>query len=61
MISQTKLSIPSPSPPCTLHSGPQDLYTNGWRISLAVAGGPAIILFIGSLLLPESPNHLVEM
>ncbi|PSC76673.1 H(+) hexose cotransporter 2 [Micractinium conductrix] len=41
--------------------GTQDLYTNGWRISLAVAGGPAIILFIGSLLLPESPNHLVEI
>ncbi|KAL4428661.1 hypothetical protein ABPG77_009767 [Micractinium sp. CCAP 211/92] len=34
--------------------------THGWRISLAVAGGPAIALFIGSLLLPESPNSLVE-
>lgn len=33
---------------------------HGWRISLAVAGGPAIALFIGSLLLPESPNSLVE-
>eukprot|EP00887_Chlorella_sp_A99_P004783 scaffold4.g4783.t1 len=40
--------------------GTQDMYTNGWRVSLAIAGGPAIILFIGSLLLPESPNYLVE-
>jgi MFS family permease len=33
---------------------------NGWRISLGLAGVPAILLFIGGLILPESPNSLVE-
>ncbi|GAB4821174.1 hypothetical protein N2152v2_008220 [Parachlorella kessleri] len=33
---------------------------NGWRLSLGLAGVPAIILLIGSLLLPETPNSLIE-
>ncbi len=33
---------------------------HGWRISLAVGGGPAIVMFVGSIILPESPNSLVE-
>ena len=32
----------------------------GWRISLSIAGIPAIVLFIGGLLLPETPNSLIE-
>eukprot|EP00208_Stichococcus_sp_RCC1054_P006464 CAMPEP_0206148778 /NCGR_PEP_ID=MMETSP1473-20131121/37430_1 /ASSEMBLY_ACC=CAM_ASM_001109 /TAXON_ID=1461547 /ORGANISM="Stichococcus sp, Strain RCC1054" /LENGTH=462 /DNA_ID=CAMNT_0053546201 /DNA_START=189 /DNA_END=1578 /DNA_ORIENTATION=+ len=34
--------------------------TWGWRLSLGIAIIPAIILFIGGLLLPETPNSLVE-
>lgn len=32
----------------------------GWRIALGVPGAPAIVLFIGALLLPDSPNSLAE-
>lgn len=32
----------------------------GWRISLALAGVPAIMMTIGSLLLPDTPNSLIE-
>ncbi|MCO5547522.1 hypothetical protein L7F22_000972 [Adiantum nelumboides] len=32
----------------------------GWRISLSLAGVPAVILTVGSLLLVETPNSLVE-
>ncbi|KAJ4773289.1 Sugar transport protein 1 [Rhynchospora pubera] len=32
----------------------------GWRLSLGLAAVPALIITIGSLLLPETPNSLVE-
>ena len=32
----------------------------GWRISLACAGAPAIVLTIGGLVLPDTPNSLIE-
>lgn len=32
----------------------------GWRLSLGIAIIPAIILFFGGLLLPETPNSLIE-
>ncbi|KAI3458336.1 hypothetical protein Pfo_014999 [Paulownia fortunei] len=32
----------------------------GWRISLATAVVPALILTIGALLLPETPNSLIQ-
>ncbi|XVF11226.1 hypothetical protein REPUB_Repub08aG0008000 [Reevesia pubescens] len=32
----------------------------GWRISLALAALPASILTIGALLLPETPNSLIQ-
>eukprot|EP00884_Botryococcus_braunii_P018297 jgi/Botrbrau1/5150/Bobra.0172s0022.1 len=32
----------------------------GWRISLALAGLPAIVLTLGGLTLPDTPNSLVE-
>lgn len=32
----------------------------GWRLSLALAGLPAIVLTIGGLALPDTPNSLVE-
>lgn len=34
--------------------------THGWRISLGLAGVPAAALFIGSLIIPETPTSLVE-
>ncbi|KAL4422990.1 hypothetical protein ABPG77_005470 [Micractinium sp. CCAP 211/92] len=35
-------------------------WDEGWRLSLGLAGVPAVILLLGGLLLPESPNSLVE-
>jgi MFS transporter, SP family, sugar:H+ symporter len=32
----------------------------GWRVSLGLAAAPAAIITIGSLLLPDTPNSLVE-
>ncbi len=35
-------------------------YPWGWRVSLGLAGIPAIILTIGGIVLPDTPNSLVE-
>ena len=35
-------------------------WDQGWRLSLGLAGVPALILLVGSLVLPESPNSLWE-
>jgi MFS transporter, SP family, sugar:H+ symporter len=32
----------------------------GWRISLALGGVPALMLFVGSIFLPDTPNSLVN-
>ncbi|KAF7810938.1 sugar transport protein 13-like [Senna tora] len=32
----------------------------GWRVSLAIAGGPALILTIGALMVDDTPNSLIE-
>lgn len=32
----------------------------GWRISLAMAGLPALVLAFGALFLPETPNSLIQ-
>jgi ABC-type Fe3+ transport system permease subunit len=32
----------------------------GWRISLGLAAVPGCVLLIGGLLLPETPNSLIE-
>ncbi|KAG9159484.1 hypothetical protein Leryth_011026 [Lithospermum erythrorhizon] len=32
----------------------------GWRLSLGLAGVPAVLMTIGGLILPETPNSLIE-
>ncbi|KAF9594901.1 hypothetical protein IFM89_035062 [Coptis chinensis] len=32
----------------------------GWRVSLAGAGVPALFIFLGALLLPDTPNSVIE-
>lgn len=32
----------------------------GWRVSLALAGVPAIVLTLGGIFLPDTPNSLIE-
>lgn len=32
----------------------------GWRLSLGLAMAPAVLMFVGGLFLPETPNSLVE-
>ena len=55
----------APTTPCCCRSlsqpstGTQDL-SWGWRLSLGLAIVPAIILTIGGIILPESPNSLIE-
>ena len=43
-----------------INIGTQHIPHYGWRISLACAGLPAVVLTLGGLLLPETPNSLIE-
>jgi len=36
------------------------LHPWGWRLSLALAGIPAILLTVGALLVTDTPNSLIE-
>lgn len=36
------------------------IHPNGWRISLGMAGVPALVLFFGSLVITETPTSLLE-
>ncbi|KAL0346620.1 UNVERIFIED_CONTAM: Sugar transport protein 14 [Sesamum calycinum] len=40
--------------------GVERIHPWGWRLSLGLAAVPAILMFIGGLFLPETPNSLVE-
>lgn len=43
------------------HTGTNFLGPNlGWRLSLGLASVPALVFFVGSLLLPDTPNSLVQ-
>ena len=35
-------------------------YTAGWRLSVAMAGAPGIIILFAGIVLPDSPNSLAE-
>ncbi|MBA0577951.1 hypothetical protein Gorai_020257, partial [Gossypium raimondii] len=38
----------------------EQLHPWGWRLSLGLATFPATLMFLGGLILPETPNSLVE-
>ncbi|KAK7358359.1 hypothetical protein VNO77_00286 [Canavalia gladiata] len=40
--------------------GTEKLHPWGWRLSLGLATVPAVVMFLGGLLCPETPNSLVE-
>ncbi|KAJ7539648.1 hypothetical protein O6H91_11G108200 [Diphasiastrum complanatum] len=43
-----------------INYGTQKLHPWGWRLSLGLAGIPAMLLTVGSLLICETPNSLIE-
>ena len=42
-----------------ISTGVQD-WAHGWRLSLGLAAVPAFVLLAGGIMLPESPNSLIE-
>jgi sugar porter (SP) family MFS transporter len=40
--------------------GTQNIKTWGWRLSLGLAAGPALLMTVGGMFLPETPNSLIE-
>ncbi|KAK2979561.1 hypothetical protein RJ640_027425 [Escallonia rubra] len=43
-----------------INYGVEKIHPWGWRISLGLATVPAVLMFVGGLFLPETPNSLVE-
>ncbi|WCJ42530.1 Sugar transport protein 14 [Euphorbia peplus] len=43
-----------------INYGTEQIHPWGWRLSLGLAVVPALIMFIGGLFLPETPNSLIE-
>ncbi|XP_073289649.1 sugar carrier protein A-like [Primulina huaijiensis] len=43
-----------------INFGTEKLRPWGWRLSLGLAAAPAILMTIGGILLPETPNSLIE-
>lgn len=44
---------------CALCAGVRS-WDEGWRLSLGLAAAPALVLTLGGVTLPESPNSLIE-
>ncbi|KAL6568806.1 Sugar transport protein 10 [Orobanche hederae] len=40
--------------------GTSKMMENGWRVSLALAAAPALIMTVGAVFLPDTPNSLIE-
>lgn len=40
-----------------INYGTQHIYPWGWRLSMALGGVPGILLFVGALCLPDTPNR----
>ncbi|KAG9456238.1 hypothetical protein H6P81_000746 [Aristolochia fimbriata] len=43
-----------------INYGTEKIQPWGWRLSLGLAAAPALLMTVGGLLLPETPNSLVE-
>ncbi|KAB1199012.1 Sugar transport protein 7 [Morella rubra] len=43
-----------------INYGTQKLQPWGWRLSLGLAAAPALLMTVGGVLLPETPNSLIE-
>lgn len=43
-----------------INYGTDNIHPWGWRLSLGLAAAPALLMTLGGLLLPETPNSLIE-
>ncbi|KAL3362776.1 hypothetical protein AABB24_012205 [Solanum stoloniferum] len=43
-----------------INYGTSKLHPWGWRLSLGLAAAPAFVMTVGGMLLPETPNSLIE-
>lgn len=43
-----------------INYGTNQMHPNGWRVSLGLAAVPAVLLTLGGLFCPETPNSLIE-
>ena len=43
-----------------INYGTSQMARNGWRVSLGLAAVPAVVMVIGSFVLPDTPNSMLE-
>ena len=46
--------------PQAINIGTTRIYPWGWRLSMAIAAVPSIVLTLGGIFLPDTPNSLLE-